>query len=312
LSNHAVIQVHASVLEKMKIHYAAAFTEKIPQGGIFSAKVPSCTITAYKSGKVLFQGANAEKEAGQWVQSIPAPKQATSKKQTTTVYTPPASIGTMSVIGSDEVGTGDYFGPITVVATYVEKVQIPLLKELGVRDSKNLTDEQIGRIAKQLLPIIPYSLLSLHNEKYNELQQRGMNQGEMKAKLHNQAISKVLEKLHPNKPEAILIDQFVQPETYYKYLSKQKVIQRENVYFSTKGESIHIAVAAASIIARYAFVKHFDELSKKAGFILPKGAGSQVDAAAAKLIRKYGEGYLKECAKLHFANTEKAKRLAYK
>ena len=113
----------------------------------------------------------------------------------------------------------------------------------------------------------------------------------------------------PTKPEGVLIDQFTQPDTYYKYLAKQKQVQRENVYFATKGESVHLAVAAASILARYSFVKQFDELSKKAGMPLPKGAGKQVDIAAAKLIQKLGKERLPEFVKLHFANTEKALRL---
>lgn len=307
--SNQVIQVSAATIEKMKQHYGSMLNPKVPQGGIFSAKAPSCNITAYKSGKVLFQGARAEAEAARWQESARPSAAAKTNTKQQTPYSPPSSIGTMSIIGSDEVGTGDYFGPVTVVAAYVSKEQIPLLKELGVRDSKDLTDDQIAKIAKDLRSILTYSSLTLHNEKYNELQQRGMNQGEIKAWLHNQAIGKVLEKLNPTKPEGILIDQFVQPATYYKYLAKQKTVHRENVYFSTKGESVHLAVAAASMLARYSFVKQFGELSKKAGFTLPKGAGAQVDAAAAKLIRMQGQEKLKEFAKLHFANTEKALRL---
>ena len=177
-------------------------------------------------------------------------------------YAPPASIGTMSIVGSDEVGTGDFFGPMTVVAVYVDAKQIPLLKELGVKDSKNLNDEQITAIAKQLLHVVPYRSLVLHNEKYNELFDKGNNQGKLKALLHNKAITNLLAKMAPTKPEGVLIDQFTQPDTYYKYLAKQKQVQRENVYFATKGESVHLAVAAASILARYSFVKQFNELSK--------------------------------------------------
>ncbi|MCP8967391.1 ribonuclease HIII [Ectobacillus ponti] len=304
MSNQVVLTVTPSVLEEMKHYYHSNSTPKVPQGGVFTAKTAGCTITAYKSGKVMFQGTGAAGEASRWG-SAPS---AAAKPKKTTGYEPPAGISSMSIIGSDEVGTGDFFGPITVVAAYVEKEQIPLLRELGVRDSKGLADEQISAIAKQLLPIVTYSLLSLSNEKYNELQQGGKNQGELKALLHNKAIGNVLEKIHPKKPEGILIDQFVQPDTYYKYLGKQKAVHRENVYFSIKGESVHLAVAAASILARYAFVQKFEELSRKAGFTLPKGAGSQVDQAAAKLIRMHGEASLKEFAKLHFANTDKAKR----
>lgn len=308
LSNQ-VIQVSPATMKQMEQHYARSLQAKLPQGSVFTAKTSSCTVTAYKSGKVLFQGAGAEAEAARWQGSV-LPSTAKKGAKTVSGYAPPASIGTMSIIGSDEVGTGDYFGPVTVVAAYVAKEQIPLLKQLGVKDSKDLTDEQIAVIARQLLSIVTYSSLVLSNEKYNELQQqRGMNQGEIKAWLHNQAIGKVLEKLKPVTPEGILIDQFVQPDTYYKYLSKQKTIYRENVYFSTKGESVHLAVAAASMLARYSFVKQFAELSKKAGFTLPKGAGAHVDAAAAKLIRMHGRDRLHEFAKLHFANTDKALKL---
>lgn len=41
-------------------------------------------------------------------------------------------------IGSDEVGTGDYFGPIVVTASFVDKKMMSKLYELGVRDSKKL------------------------------------------------------------------------------------------------------------------------------------------------------------------------------
>ncbi|WP_416827663.1 ribonuclease HIII [Ectobacillus polymachus] len=312
MTNHVVIQASHSVIEQMRLHYENNIITKVPQGGIFVAKLPSCTITAYKSGKVLFQGIDGNKEAARWGQSTPPSQKSTKPKANATKFSPPANISTMSIIGSDEVGTGDYFGPITVVAAYVEKTQIPLLKELGVRDSKDLNDTQITAIAKQLIPFLPYSLLVLPNEKYNDLQASGMNQGELKAKLHNQAITNVRKKIAPAQPEATLIDQFVKPEIYYTYLRKQKTVQREQVYFATKGEQIHLAVAAASIIARYAFVKHMNDLGKKAGFVIPKGAGGNVDKAAARLITERGKDSLNQFVKLHFANTEKAMRIAGK
>ncbi len=309
MSNSIVIQTNSTVIEDMKQQYKHSLSPKTPQGGIFMAKVPSCTITAYKSGKVMFQGGRAEAEASRWQTVSQTPKTAAKKSVDSHRYAPPASIGTMSIVGSDEVGTGDFFGPMTVVAVYVDAKQIPLLKELGVKDSKNLNDDQITAIAKKLLHVVPYSSLVLHNEKYNELFDKGNNQGKLKALLHNKAITNLLAKMAPTKPEGVLIDQFTQPDTYYKYLAKQKQVQRENVYFATKGESVHLAVAAASILARYSFVKQFDELSKKAGMPLPKGAGKQVDIAAAKLIQKLGKERLPEFVKLHFANTEKAFRL---
>lgn len=305
-----VLLKNLNELSKMKQYYQSCLTEKIPPGGLFSAKTPSCVITAYKSGKVLFQGGGSEAEAGKWGEATV--KTAAPSKAKTSGSALPAQIGSMSAIGSDEVGTGDFFGPITVVAAYVKKEDIPLLKELGVRDSKDLNDQKIIAIAKQIKDIVPHSLLTLHNEKYNQLQQSGMSQGKMKAILHNQAILHVLEKISPIKPEAVLIDQFVQATAYFQHLKGQKQVARENVYFSTKAEGIHLAVAAASILARYAFVQYFDKLSTSAGFTIPKGAGAQVDVAAAKLIINKGKDVLPKFVKLHFANTEKAMKLVSK
>lgn len=307
--SNVVIKTSINEIEKMKNHYKAFLGTKVPPGGIFTAKTANCTVTAYKSGKVLFQGAGSTNEAGLWGKLENETSSKSPKKTKAPANNLPANFESLSVIGSDEVGTGDYFGPITVVAAYVKKENIPLLKELGVKDSKNLNDQKISEIAKQIKEVIPYSLLTLHNEKYNSLQQSGMSQGKLKALLHNQALGHVLDKIQPERPEAILIDQFAKEEVYYQYLKGKKNIVKENVYFSTKAEGVHLSVAAASILARYAFVQHFENLSKKAGFTLPKGAGPQVDKAAARLIKEKGESVLPQFVKLHFANTEKALRL---
>lgn len=305
--SHVVLQKHPSEIEEMKAYYKPNLSGKTPQGGIFAAKTANCSITAYKSGKVLFQGAGSASEAAKW--GSPAEKKAASPKSPQGSHLPP-SFESLSVIGSDEVGTGDYFGPITVVAAYAKKESLQLLKELGVKDSKHLKDDQIIRIAKEIKEVVPYSLLTLKNSKYNQLQQSGMSQGKIKALLHNQAIGNVLKKMAPEKPEAILIDQFAKEDVYYRHLQGQSVIQRENVFFSTKAEGIHLSVAAASILARYAFLRYFDKLSEEAGFTLPKGAGAQVDKAAARLIKAKGRQVLPDFVKLHFANTEKASRIA--
>lgn len=312
--SNVVLILSKNQIDAMKSHYSSKLGDKVPPGSIFTAKPEGCTVTAYKSGKVLFQGGRAEEEARRWdvPNGSPAVKSRTkpvSSSVTKHAYSPPETIGSLSILGSDEVGTGDYFGPITVVAVYVNKEQIPLLKELGVKDSKNLKDPQIIEIARQIKDIVPFSLLVCDNRKYNQLQSSGMSQGKMKALLHNQAIIKCLEKIEPEKPDGILIDQFAQPEVFFNYLKGKEVFKSDAVYLSTKAEGIHVAVAAASIIARYAFVKHFDLLSEKAGFTIPKGAGPAVDKAAARLIKEKGIESLNEFTKLHFANTEKAKKL---
>jgi ribonuclease HIII len=297
-------------MDQIKNQYKSYLIDKIPPGGLFAAKLPSCMITAYKSGKVMFQGGNALNEVAQWedVSNESKPKTA-SPKSRSDQYAVPSQIQTMSMIGSDEVGTGDFFGPITVVAAYVEPSQLDLLKELGVKDSKNLNDTHIVKIAKDIIEVVPYSLLVLHNEKYNELQARGMTQGKMKALLHNKAIGNLLAKIAPKKPDGILIDQFAEPDIYFRHIKNEKNIIKDSVFFSTKAEGVHLSVAAASIIARYSFIKEFDKLSEKIGVTLQKGAGAGVDKIAAKIIKDKGENILHSIAKVHFANTEKAKNL---
>jgi ribonuclease HIII len=312
-----VLKLEMNKIMEIKNYYGKNIIDKNPPGSVFAAKTSACMITAYKSGKVMFQGNNSEIEASKWgtastSASSGSKKPVSSKGTSAAKGDLPSGISQMSAIGSDEVGTGDFFGPITVVAAYVKKENIPMLKELGVRDSKDLNDEKIIAIAKVIKNIIPFSLMTLKNEKYNQVQQSGMSQGKMKAILHNQAILNVLDKISPEKPEAILIDQFVQGSTYFQHLKGQKAIAKENVYFSTKAEGIHLAVAAASILARYAFIQYIDKLSESAGFKIPKGAGAQVDVAAAKLIVNKGRDILPSFVKLHFANTEKALALVNK
>jgi ribonuclease HIII len=307
---NTVISVANSVLNEMKNYYSASLQPKTPQGGVFLAKVNGCTVTAYKSGKVMFQGANGEIEAAKWVKSN-IPKQTPNRKQVpSSNQTPSRTISSLAVIGSDEVGTGDYFGPMTVVASFVEPSQFELLKELGVKDSKALNDDQICEIAKNILHVVPYSLLILHNEKYNEMQAKGYNLNKLKAVLHNKAIANLIQKLNGKHYDAILIDQFTPPSSYYGYLKGTKEVIREKVEFATKADGLHLSVAASSILARYAFLQQMNQLSEKAGMTLPKGAGPKVDQIAAKFMKTKGIETLKGFAKLHFANTDKAKKIA--
>lgn len=306
--SNIVLTVSQDTLLKMKDYYQNSLQPKVPQGGIFMAKPSGCTITAYKSGKVMFQGSNCDTEANKW-----EGKSATqAPKKVNTNSTLPSNFSSLAVIGSDEVGTGDYFGPMTVVASFVEPSQFELLKELGVKDSKELNDDEICKIAKEIIHVVTYSLLVLHNEKYNAMQEKGYNMNKLKALLHNQAIRNMISKLEGKKYDAILIDQFTPPNLYYGYLKGTKEVIRDKVQFATKAEGIHLSVAVSSILARYAFLQQMDLLSEKAGMTLPKGAGAKVDQAAAKFIRLKGFDALRSFTKLHFANTEKAMKLAKK
>lgn len=306
--SNIVLSISTNKQKEVMSYYANHFVERKAPGVIFAAKLPDTAITMYKSGKLMFQGGGAEREAARWGNIEGThPQKSSSIGAKGDVL--PEGFATMSVLGSDETGTGDYFGPITVAAVYVPSSKIALINELGVKDSKMLTDDYMRKIAPDLRAACVHSVLVLRNEKYNELQARGYSQGKMKAMMHNRALKNALSKMAPEKPEHILIDQFAERGVYYNYLKNEREIVRDDVLFSTKAEQLHVSVATASILARAAFLKEMDRLSEIAEIELLKGASAKVDALAARIWRKQGEEFLKSITKWHFANTEKAKKM---
>lgn len=296
----AVLKVSKTEIKKLKNYYADYLLNKKVPYSEFSAKKNGTSITAYTSGKVLFQGKNAEQEAARWGSSDPSAAKTSSSL--------PKNFASLAVLGSDEVGNGSYFGPLCVCAAYADKEHLDALKRLGVKDSKMLTDDQIRKMATAIKELIPYRLLVVSPEKYNEIQPK-YNAVRMKVALHNQAIRLLLDQIAPTKPEAILIDQFTSEANYMKYVKQEPQRVEQKIYFVTKGEQYHLSVAAASIISRASFLDELDKASLELGTKVPSGAGKPSDELAAKLLRQGGIDLLSKFAKLHFANTEKAKKM---
>ena len=292
-----------SLMSKIKFN-----TSQLPQGMKARAKHNNAVINIYNSGKVMFQGKNAEIVAQQL---LPDKSSSTSTSSISKNATSSIKYNQYNCIGSDEAGSGDYFGPLTVCAAYVTKDHVKILKELGVDDSKKLTDAKIVELAEQLVTFIPHSLLTLDNVKYNERQRAGWSQVKMKAVLHNQAIANVVQKIDTHALDYIVIDQFAERGIYQRYALSDLPFPNKTK-FETKGESKSLAIAAASIISRYAFVKHMDQMSKSIKMDVPKGASNKVDLFAAKLIEKLGIEQLDAISKQHFKNREKAQTLVNK
>lgn len=295
----AVLKLSKSDIQKLKSYYADYLLNKQVPYSEFSAKKNGVNITAYTSGKVLFQGKNAQQEADHWGTNTSSPAKKSSAL--------PKNFAALSVLGSDEVGNGSYFGPLCVCAAYAATDQLATLKQLGVKDSKMLTDDQIRKMAIKIKQLIPFKLLVVKPEKYNQIQPK-YNAVRMKVALHNQAIRLLLEQLAPIKPDAILIDQFTSEANYLKYVNQEKQPVKEKIYFITKGEQYHLSVAAASIISRASFLDELDQASLELGVKVPSGAGKPSDELAAKLLKQGGMDLLSKYVKLHFANTEKAKK----
>ena len=302
-----VIKVNDKIKEKMIEFYEGKKRLKTPPYAIFQADVNDTVITLYESGKVMFQGISADVEASMWEMISKSDgnledffEEESNKKNTKEEINIPIDI---SSIGSDEVGTGDYFGPIVVTASYVTKENIPFLTELGGRDSKKLSDEKILEIVPQIIKKIPYKTLILNNKDYNSYYGKDMNMNKIKAILHNKVLYSLINE-NNYKYDYIVVDQFESPKSYYNHLSDTNKIVT-GITFITKAEDKCLSVACSSLISRYIFIKEIDKLSDKYGLFIPKGASSYVDDIAIKLVDKYGENVLSDVAKLNFSNTSR-------
>ncbi len=294
---NVVIKVNEETKQKMIEYYKDKLREKTPPYAIFQAQEMDTIITMYNSGKVMFQGTSADIDANMWTELTETNKDKNENSEQYDKYM------TCSSIGSDEVGTGDYFGPIVVTASYVNKKDIPYLKELKVADSKKLTDDQIRKIAPKIIKKIKYKSLILKNTEYNERHSKDTNMNKIKAIMHNNALSSLKNEIN-DEIDYIIIDEFTKEKRYYEYIKELPNILK-GITFMTKAEDKNLAVACSSIISRYIFLEEFDKICDKYHLPLPKGAGTKVDEIGQELVEKYGKEVLTNVAKLNFSNTSR-------
>lgn len=301
--------------QKMMDYFLDKKRDKTPPYAVFQANEEDTIVTLYESGKVVFQGTSADVDAEMWKSTekhlnplseieVKNSDDKTDKDKKTIEIDP--KIYNSTSIGSDEVGTGDYFGPVVVTGAYVRKEDIPFLQQLGVTDSKKLTDTKILEIVPKLIERIPYASFILSNKEYNNQYSESMNMNKIKAVLHNKVLVELTNK-YPN-TDYVVVDQFAKPFVYFSYLKESKYVYRK-ITFLTKAESKCLSVACASLISRYIFVKEFDKLGESMGMFLPKGASNFVDEAGVRIVKKYGFDKLKDVSKLNFKNTDKIKNL---
>lgn len=300
-----VIRVDNDTKKLMNEFYKDMKRDKTPPYAVFQADTGDTIVTLYESGKAMFQGVSADIEAGMW-ESIRKDKDnidyfmdtKDNKIKKEDQVDIPSDIAS---VGSDEVGTGDYYGPIVVTASFVSKDNIPFLTELGVRDSKKLSDEQILKIVPKIIKKIPYKTIMLSNKEYNDNYGKDMNMNKIKAVLHNKVLTEMVK---DNDYDYIVVDQFEPEKSYYNHLSNVPN-PLKGITFITKAEDKCLSVAVSSLISRYIFIKEMDKLGDKYGIFLPKGANYYVEDVGIKLVNKYGEKILHDIAKLNFSNTDR-------
>lgn len=300
------IKVDKDNLEKIEADYSDNIIQRNIGYILFVIKTQKNIITAFtnKKGvnfKVTIQGDDAQKIGEKYVvDPIIIPKKDKYKKES------PFYIDVDHQIGSDEVGTGDFLGPIVVCAAYCDQETLKLINEYNIKDSKKFTDLKILEVIPLLLKKVYFEYKVLSNERYNTAVRSGFNMVKIKCILHNH----VLTRLHARFPyvKNLYIDQFVPKENYFNYLKGIKHIE-EGLVFKEKGETYFPSVALASCIARYYFLEEMRFKSKKIGMKIPFGAGKQVNEFSKKFIEKYGFEEFSKLCKQNFKNYEEIKNI---
>lgn len=262
------------------------FELSTPAHTIFSAKKKGITCTLYQSGKLVVQG----KESPAFIE----------------FYLEPHILGTFSYshptvnqdltahIGIDESGKGDFFGPLCVAGVFAGEEQIAKLLSIGVKDSKNLSDDAIRRIAPKIQTICQHHIVKINPAKYNEIYANFRNLNKLLGWAHATTIEQLVERTGCLN---VTIDQFADESVVITAL-KRKQLKLELTQRHRAEEDV--VVAAASILARYAFIEGLKKLSDQAGIVLPKGASAATINAGKRVYEKFGKEGLGQYGKLHF------------
>ena len=283
-----VKQIDLSLKNKLlKDLESQGFEIKHPPYTLFQGIKKGISCTLYTSGKLVVQGS----ASGEFIEFYLEPEILGTFEQG---YDLSEDADLTPRIGVDESGKGDFFGPLCIAGVYAGPKELEILKKLGVKDSKLLTAPSIMKIANQIRTSVPHHIVRINPLKYNTLYSQFANLNLLLAWGHATVIEALAAETGCKRA---LIDQFTHLPLVENALKKKSLA----LEFSkkTKGESDPV-VAAASILARAAFVDGLDKLSKNIGLELPKGASKQVVQTGQRLLREKGQPFLKEVAKLHF------------
>ncbi len=251
----------------------------------FSARGEGVIATLYDSGKFVVQGNDPRAFAKKYLDRTEEPEDRAGLPD----------VGVRVLVGSDEAGKGDYFGPLVVAAVRARPEQRAEIAAAGVIDSKKLSDDRVRRLAPALEGRYEHALEVLDPSAYNAEYGRFGNLNPILAELHARAIKRLA------KPgDVVLVDRFADER-----LVARRLAGIDLELHQTPRAEREPAVAAASVIARNAFLARLKALSEEHAVDLPKGAGIQVDDAARKFIQIHGFQSIQKVAKIHFKNTER-------
>jgi len=272
----------------------------------FAFESDKTNIVFYESGKLVVQG----KGTAEFVEFVLEPEILKEVRLGYETILNPDLL--LPRIGVDESGKGDFFGPLCIAGVYVNEKVIAAWKELGIRDSKNISsDKKIAELAEKIrtTPGCVTTVVPVGNEAYNRLYAKMRSVNTLLAWGHARVIENLLGQRHRMNPPPVkaISDQFAASKSV---IEKALMAQGRELQLVQRHKAEEdIAVAAASILARDEFVKGLAKLERDFNVELPKGAGALVDAAAKKFVEERGAGELAKISKLHFRTALRAQGL---
>jgi len=289
--NIFVTTVPLSEVERLKQGLIEqGFHLSTPPYTIFSGQKPGIVCTLYNSGKLVLQG----NQIAPFIEFYLEPE-ILHALPFTYGHVPTADEEPLiSHIGVDESGKGDFFGPLCVAAVFADADAISWLKKQGVRDSKQLNASFISSLAPKIAATLTHHIVTIGPTRYNELYEKFGNLNTLLAWGHATAIEQLVIKTGCRD---VIIDKFAHEAVVILALKKKQVEVRLQQRHRAEEDPV---VAAASLLARHAFVQELAALSRRCGISLPKGAASHVIAVGKELIRRYDKQTLGQVAKLHF------------
>ncbi|WP_312094214.1 ribonuclease HIII [Niallia sp.] len=290
--SNEVLTFSATELNDLKIYLKEQLLSSTANSNSIIFRNEAVVISIYKSGKVLFQG----KEAKEWYDKISVYfNKKTSQEDNKTASDEQQTSKTLPRIGTDESGKGDFFGPLVTAGFFLySKEDENTLRDLGVTDSKKISNNKIINLASEIKKIGAHSIVKIGPKKYNELYSNIKNVNNLLGWSHARAIENILD---GHESKLAVADKFGDEKVIENALLKKgKKIQLVQFH---KAES-DIAVAAASILARATFLEEIKRIEKDLNIKIPLGSGKSVVDTGVAIGRESGIKSLEKVAKIHF------------
>jgi ribonuclease HIII len=283
-----VVNLDSTQAERLRLELIARdFDMTRPPHTLFAGKQEGLSCVLYESGKLVVQG----KHKQEFIEFFLEPE---ILQAFTTAQPPPAPLDAAGRIGIDESGKGDLYGPLCIAGVYAEGATIAALQQMGVRDSKKLTDARAAALAKKIRGLCHYHIVRISPTKYNQLYAGFKNLNRLLAWGHATAIEELAKETGCHR---VIVDQFAAEHIVETALARKGL----EVHLTQRHRAEDdLVVAAASILARHAFLEGLEKLSHEVGIRLPKGCGSAVREVGRSLIARHGQAILDRVSKTHF------------